>query len=262
MKSIGLFLVLVLQLALVSGCVSSVKSTVDRSRGNTAFYNNKNYSAAADFYRSAASNGDAESAYMLSRILLSAEYGMQNIGEGLNWLNQAAAAGNVSANRDLGVFYMTGKHGMEKSALRSFPYLEAGAAQNDEVCVMALAMIYGSGMGVDKNPVQAARWFAKGRELGLPFPADMSNPDVVAALQPLPDKGRITTVQSVRTKNLVQEVQTLLTQLGYNPGPADGVAGKNTRQAVREFQKKRGLKVTGEINSQLLEQLQTALAND
>jgi TPR repeat protein len=31
-------------------------------------------------------------------------------------------------------------------------------------------MINGNGMGVQKNPVQAARWFAKGRELDLPYP--------------------------------------------------------------------------------------------
>jgi len=235
---------------------------MDRSNGDTAFYANKNYTEAANYYKNAAKNGDVESSYMLSRILLDKKYGMENIGQGLNRLNEAAASGHVLANRDLGIIYMSGRHGLEKSVPRALPYFEMAASKNDEVSVLALAMVYGSGMGVEKNSVQAARWYAKGQELGLPIPADMSNPEVISGLRPLPEGTRMVSATSIDSKTLVREAQSMLTKLGYNPGPADGVAGKKTRQAVRDFQKKQRLTVTGEINDLLLQDLESALSNN
>ena len=43
----------------------------------------------------------------------------------------------------------------------------------------------------------------------------------------------------------VQELQRKLTSLGYNTKGTDGIFGANTDQAVRQFQKARGLKVDG-----------------
>ena len=262
MRRFILSTILIFSAFFFSGCVSTIKSTMDRSTGDAEFYTRKNYNEAANDYRSAANNGDAESAYMLSRILLNRKYGMQNIGEGLNRLNEAAATGHVLANRDLGIIYMSGQHGVEKSIARALPYYERAAGQNDEVSVLALAMIYGSGMGVKKNPVQAARWFAKAKELGLPIPPEMSHPDTIASLRPLPDGKKRTGAASAENKSLVREAQSLLTQLGYNPGPADGLPGKKTRQAVMNFQKKQKLPVTGEINGQLVRELERALSNN
>lgn len=262
MKKLLLCILLICNFLFSVGCVSSIKSSMDRSKGNREFYAEKNYSDAANSYRTAAKNGDVESSYMLSRILLDKQYGMQNIGEGLNRLNEAAASGHVLANRDLGMIYMSGKHGLEKSIPRALPYFEMAASKNDDVSVLALAMIYGSGMGIEKNSVQAARWFAKGQELGLPIPPDMSHPEVISGLRPLPGNIKKGAAATVGSKNMVQEAQAILTKLGYNPGPADGVAGKKTRQAVRDFQKKRKLTVTGEINDQLLHDLKSALSNN
>jgi hypothetical protein len=258
MRNFLLSVILIFGALFFSGCVSTMKSAMDRSKGDTAF-SRKNYPEAVHAYRSAANNGDAESAYMLSWLLLNSEYGVQNIGEGLNRLNDAAATGHVLANRSLGVIYMSGKHGVEKSTARALPYYERAAAQNDDVSALTLAVIYGSGMGVEKNPVQAARWFAKAKELGLPVPSEMTHPDTIAALRPLPD-GKKT--DAGYSKRLVREAQSLLKQLGYNPGPVDGLAGKKTRRAVMNFQKKQKLPVTGEINDRLLRDLKQALSNN
>jgi peptidoglycan hydrolase-like protein with peptidoglycan-binding domain len=46
----------------------------------------------------------------------------------------------------------------------------------------------------------------------------------------------------------VREVQRRLTQLGYRPGPLDGVFGPRTRAATKWFQYKHGLKHTGRVN--------------
>ncbi len=53
----------------------------------------------------------------------------------------------------------------------------------------------------------------------------------------------------------VRKVQEALASRGYNPGPADGVFGKKTRKAIKEFQKNNRLKVTGTLNQATLSKL-------
>ncbi|WP_343559303.1 ankyrin repeat domain-containing protein [Kiloniella sp. b19] len=53
----------------------------------------------------------------------------------------------------------------------------------------------------------------------------------------------------------IRETQELLIQANYLSGEADGVAGKNTRKAVRTYQKAMGLKETGLIRQALLKSL-------
>lgn len=47
----------------------------------------------------------------------------------------------------------------------------------------------------------------------------------------------------------VKEVQEALKRCGYDPGHIDGLMGSQTRNAIREFQKKKGFKPTGKIDS-------------
>ena len=47
----------------------------------------------------------------------------------------------------------------------------------------------------------------------------------------------------------VEEIQQILKYAGFEPGPIDGVMGGQTRSAVRKFQKEKGLKQTGKIDS-------------
>ena len=55
--------------------------------------------------------------------------------------------------------------------------------------------------------------------------------------------------------NLVSEVQFELQRAGYDPGPADGVFGSHTQDAVARYQADHGLAVTGRIDSPLLASL-------
>lgn len=47
----------------------------------------------------------------------------------------------------------------------------------------------------------------------------------------------------------VEEIQNILKYAGFKPGPVDGHMGAQTRMAIRKFQKSKGLKVTGRIDS-------------
>lgn len=53
----------------------------------------------------------------------------------------------------------------------------------------------------------------------------------------------------------VEEIQKILKEAGFTPGPIDGRMGWQTRKAIREFQESKGLKVTGMVNPETLLEL-------
>jgi len=55
----------------------------------------------------------------------------------------------------------------------------------------------------------------------------------------------------------IRLVQTGLAELGYAPGPIDGVLGEQTQEAIRSFQKHRRMAVTGRISDGLIRELHT-----
>ena len=56
----------------------------------------------------------------------------------------------------------------------------------------------------------------------------------------------------------VNQIQTLLSLLKFNPGPIDGLLGKQTTNAIRAFQLDIGVPVTGKIDANLKSQLDKA----
>jgi len=54
--------------------------------------------------------------------------------------------------------------------------------------------------------------------------------------------------------NVVQDVQRALASAGYNPGPIDGVMGRQTMTAVERFQRSKGLP-TGGLTMETLKRL-------
>ena len=58
----------------------------------------------------------------------------------------------------------------------------------------------------------------------------------------------------------VRRMQTLLSELGYSPGPVDGVMGRRTAAAISDFQRREGLAVDGRPTSGLLAALESRAA--
>lgn len=59
---------------------------------------------------------------------------------------------------------------------------------------------------------------------------------------------------------LIEEIQELLAERGYRPGPTDGIAGGRTSDAIRAYQKDAGLPETGIADQALLDALNQAKA--
>jgi peptidoglycan hydrolase-like protein with peptidoglycan-binding domain len=49
-------------------------------------------------------------------------------------------------------------------------------------------------------------------------------------------------------RNVIRGIQRRLTQNGFTPGRADGVWGRSTQRALRQFQQSRGLEASGQLN--------------
>jgi peptidoglycan hydrolase-like protein with peptidoglycan-binding domain len=59
-----------------------------------------------------------------------------------------------------------------------------------------------------------------------------------------------------RERVLIRRVQTGLAELAYEPGPIDGELTMQTRDAIRRFERDRGLPETGEIGDALISELE------
>jgi len=53
----------------------------------------------------------------------------------------------------------------------------------------------------------------------------------------------------------IRRVQTVLAELGYLPGTIDGFLGEQTRVAIRQFERDRGLPITGDVTEALMAEL-------
>ncbi len=53
----------------------------------------------------------------------------------------------------------------------------------------------------------------------------------------------------------VQEIEKLLAELGFTPGPQDGVLDETTVEAIRAYQQAAGLPEDGAVTPELLEEL-------
>lgn len=61
------------------------------------------------------------------------------------------------------------------------------------------------------------------------------------------------------TTTELRELQQRLAVLGFDPGAVDGLLGPSTREAIRAFQRRQGLPVTGRVDDALNDRLEKAL---
>jgi peptidoglycan hydrolase-like protein with peptidoglycan-binding domain len=62
-------------------------------------------------------------------------------------------------------------------------------------------------------------------------------------------------IDSNLSKADVKKLQQSLKHQGFEPGPVDGIIGPRTRAAIRSFQKKHALEVTGKADASTLKLL-------
>ena len=71
-----------------------------------------------------------------------------------------------------------------------------------------------------------------------------------------PDKqaqaGASASVQSHANSSVIKQVQQKLRAAGHDAGPADGLLGAKTQQALKDFQQAKGIEATGQLDQRTL----------
>lgn len=183
--------------------------------------------------------------------------------------------------------YVRGDYGAARGPLTT--HAEAGNAQAQYL----LGRMYAGGEGLLQDFVPAHKWLNLAASQGLsdartlrdtisarmtagqlaeaqslarawqptPLPATASAPPP-SSNRPAPVASASATASAAAPANrreLVREVQSMLAELGYDPGPADGLMGQRTRSAIRAYQLHSGLSVDGEPSSTVYGALRTDL---
>lgn len=146
----------------------------------------------------------------------------------------------------------------------------AAANAGDASAQLTLGYAYALGDGVIQDYVEAHKWFnlaAAGGEQGADqardaiarkmTPAQVAKAQRLASSwQPSRDATPSEPPPAAMQSRDIARIQQLLSRRGYDAGPADGVPGKRTRQAIARYQRDRGLAVDGRPSPRLLAQLE------
>ncbi|MCP4380614.1 MAG: hypothetical protein GY798_04205 [Hyphomicrobiales bacterium] len=245
----------------------------------------KDLAAAAFWYRRAAENGVAVAQYRLASLLERGRGVTKDIDGAMGWYRRAAEQGNLGAMHNLAVLISEDRERADSTA-ESLKWFRAAANRGVTDSQYNLGVIFARGLGSAPDLAEAYKWFAVAASQG-DADAAVRRDEVAALLKPDRLDAVRRVVEAWRPQDAVSEansvdafpegwdedgdgidaadrmalvvkIQSLLADNGYYRGPADGVDGPKTREAVRAFQRSMGVAATGQIDSTLV----TALARD
>ncbi|MGQ0664206.1 MAG: trypsin-like peptidase domain-containing protein, partial [Pseudomonadota bacterium] len=175
----------------------------------------------------------------------------QDYAEAVKWYRRAADQGFAKAQFSLGAMYDTGQ-GVSQDYVLAHLYLNLAGARLPPGEARDYAVRNRDRFAKLMTPAQLARaqemarnWQPRTETAAAP------SPSYTAPQQRSP---------SMPSGETVRTAQLLLSVLGYDPGPADGVIGSKTRTAIRAFQSRVGLPVDDQVSEALVARLTEALA--
>jgi TPR repeat protein len=220
---------------------------------------------AAAWYRLAAERGHPIAQHNLATLYSKGEGADLDHAAAALWFTRAAEAGIAASQFRLAQLYESGL-GVGKDAAAARAWYARAAAQGHERALEAERRMNEAAAPSVTVPTETIRETQRllSRLDLQPGAADGNlGPQTQRAIREyqreagLPVTGLVSPelVEALRTRVSVREAQRLLSRLSFQPGAADGRAGPQTERAVRDFQRAAGLKVTGVISSELLEEL-------
>lgn len=231
------------------------------------------YTTGPALVRRAAEAGEPAAQYRLAKLHEKGLGVPRDLAMAREWTERAAEGGNVKAMHDLAVYYAEGDGGPQSYAAAAEWFRKAadfGLTDSQ----YNLAVLYEAGLGISPSATEALYWYEVAARQG-----DEGAPEKVAELRSnlsleiaqqaqrraaawSPSQtdpranGRITSQPwQTNPREQIAAIQTVLTALGYEPGPADGIMGSGTVSAIREYQGDSGLEATGQVNQALVDSL-------
>ncbi|MEX2454223.1 MAG: SEL1-like repeat protein, partial [Rhodospirillaceae bacterium] len=182
------------------------------------------------WFQSAAEQGEPRAQHNLATAYADGRGVGQSYDLALDWFTKAANAGLVQSQYSLGRLYETGSPEHRQDLAQARVWYEKAAAQGDGDAAERLAAI--SALATARKPIDRLE----------------SEPASVAAAPEATDSRPVTRAE-------IREVQQLLRRLNFDPGPADGLIGSRTTEAVKLFQRFASIETDGRVSRDLLEEL-------
>ncbi len=258
----------------------------------------RDLTTAAQWYEYSARAGFAPAQYRLGNFFEKGHGVGSDVGKAVMWYQRAAEQGNALAMHNLAVLYTSGLVGGTPDMEAAVEWFRQAADLGVKDSQVNLGILYTRGMGVKEDLVEAYKWFAVAAragdadaaskrdmlanamrpdqleqargQAGLWKPASIDTDANTVVVKPEwtetggrraeAGSGSDNATQLASTGELVARVQTMLSSLGFDVGPSDGVMGQKTRDAIRAFQSSAGMKVDGEISGELIEALEKGAA--
>ncbi|MEO1038824.1 MAG: peptidoglycan-binding protein [Pseudomonadota bacterium] len=230
---------------------------------------------AAALMRRAAEQGVPDAQYRFAKMLERGEGVPENLPAALQWTLTAARGGHARAMHNAGVMYATGL-GTTENYEQGARWFEQAALHGVRDSQFNLGLFYEQGLGVPQSLADAYAWFLIAGGAGDSAAAERADlvrrnvePSARAQADRVADGFTARPLdrqtqgeyppqvwQSGADSNELRRAQSLLAQLGYQPGSADGAWGPQTREAVVRYQSDRNLAADGVVNDALIARLE------
>lgn len=250
-----------------------------------------NPSQAVQWYQRAAAQGLAPAQYRLGSMYEKGHGVTQDRSAARIWYQRAAELGNRKAMHNLAVMYADGVSG-EPDMTNAARWFRKAADYGLNDSQFNLGILYARGLGTPRNLAEAYKWLSIAAANGdadasqrrdaiaseldqqtlavtrLAIQTWQPEPLVVSAnTVNVPEDGWGDVTSSLQQidlpgREIILNTQKILTQLGFTPGPADGVWGPKTQTAISQFQSRQNLPQTGQLTPQIYRTLQQAAAQN
>ena len=239
------------------------------------------FAKAAYWYGKSAAAGVAPAQYRLATLYERGKGVDKNLVSALSWYERAGALGNIKAMHNAAVI-AAGTEAGTPDYQRAFKWFTLAANHGVKDSQFNLAVLIERGLGTRQNSGEALFWYMAAAQQG---DADAKTrvdtlsktlaPDVVAGAkarmaaftpQQAPDVANVVPSNDVQWNpssaandppiNMNDQAKTLLDRLGYRVGDKDGTLDTKTANAIKLFQMKQGLRVTGQVTPELLSTMQ------
>lgn len=232
----------------------------------------QNFDKAAFWFEEAANNGIPNASYNLGVLYHQGLGVKQDLSKALYWYREAAKQNHPEAQYNLGIAYIEGI-GTEYNPQLAATFFERSARGGIMEAAYNLGLIHENGLlGKEADNEEALYWYKLAADDGSPE-AKTALGQLAAKLQvgtedidnmvqrrqqmqksevpiDVPVKAQNTSYNS--NQAIIAQIQERLTLLGLYPGPADGIMGPKTADAIRTYQAESGLSVTGKADKELL----------
>jgi len=233
--------------------------------------------------RKSANQNQPAAQYRLAKLYEIGEGVTQDSEMARQLTERAARNGNRIAMHDLALYYAEGRGGVEADLPTAANWFEKAAERGVVDSQFNLGVLFESGQGLPKNMADAFVWYSIAAKQGDQFAKTrvevlketLDQTDLVSAASRaekfMPVKiddaangifRNVAWAKSNGSKGAkisqVRQAQTMLTELGYEIGGADGSIGPKTRAAIMSFERSNSLPETGRVNAALIDRLELA----